>query len=61
MFTGIFIVIAVSLGLAAICYLFTSSDLGEAVMVASLYMAVFGVVFLVVTLPIVSIIGGPLP
>ena len=61
MFTGVFIVIAVSLGLAAICYFFTSSDLGEAVMVASLYMAVFCVVFLVVTLPIVSIVGGPLP
>lgn len=61
MFTSIFIGIAVSLCLAAICYLFTSSGLGEVIMVASLYIAVFGTVFLVLVLPIASIIGGPLP
>lgn len=61
MFTSIFIGIAVSLCLAAFCYLFASSGLGDVIMVASLYIAVFGTVFLVLALPIASIIGGPLP
>lgn len=41
MFTTILIAIAVSICLAAFCYRFTSSDLGETIMVASLYVAVF--------------------
>lgn len=61
MFTSIFIGIMVSLCIAAFCYVFTSSGLGEVIMVASLYIAVFGAVFLVLALPIASIIGGPLP
>lgn len=61
MFTSVFIIIAVSLCLAAFCYVFTSSDLGGVIMVASLYIAVFGTAFLVIALPVASIVGGPLP
>lgn len=60
MFTTILIAIGVSICLAAFCYRFTSSDLGETIMVASLYVAVFLGTFLVITFPIVSIAGGSL-